>query len=100
MLQDNLAPAGHARFHKHQRAMGIDSQRFRLFFDVITLNILAANAHGHLHQHPLTAAARHWIQGCVLGLTHSDRSHSTIPGHIQLSSGLQTSVSKDVIANS
>jgi hypothetical protein len=98
VLQKYLAPAREPRFHKHQRTVRIDSQRFGLFLDVLALNILAANSHGHLHYDPLAAAAR-YARRHIWGLTHPNLTYSTITSHAALSSRLRGCVSKEVNAS-
>jgi len=71
VLQEDFASAGEPRFHKHQRAVGVNSQRFRFFLDAVALYIFAAYTYRDLHQYPLAAASRDWVHGCVMGLSHS-----------------------------
>ena len=81
-----LLPLVSASAHQDQRSMCVDGQRLGLFHELLALRVRAANAHGHLHQHSLAAAAQPRDCGNLYGLVPYHLSKSTIPGRTLLSS--------------
>jgi hypothetical protein len=65
VLKEDFASASEPRFHKHQRAVSVDGQRLRFFFDALALDIFAAYTYSDLHQYPLAAASRYWVHGVL-----------------------------------
>jgi len=74
VLHEDFSAAGYPRFHQDQRAMRTNRQGSRLLLKRLSLRIVAADPHGHLHQYALAPAARPRTGGNVRRLTHRTSS--------------------------
>ena len=67
----NRAAAGDASGEQNERSMRVNRESFGEFLEVGSLSILPAYADRDLHQHPLAAAPRACVRGCVRNLSHT-----------------------------